>query len=165
MTQTPLKEPRPDSKIFNVYEATLGGKIIQDRLWFFTAGRFRKRDTQQSLFRQPADTYTSSDKEQRLQGKLTGQIGSKHTMVGTYLDVRQEQLNNCFGNCYETTALDSPRKLPNSFATIDYNGILTSNFLLEATYARQQYKFVGGGGFSPPCCEPRPSSIRARRTR
>src|SRR4029077_9782067 len=46
--QTPLKEPRPASNLNDVYEGTLGGRIVRDRLWFFGAGRYRKRDSQQS---------------------------------------------------------------------------------------------------------------------
>ena len=145
--QTPLGEPRPDSKLFNVYEGTLGGRIVRDRLWFFGAGRYRKRDSQQSLFRQPNNVYTLTDTEKRLEGKLTAQLTPKHSVVGSYLDIHQDQINNCFGNCYEITSLDSPRKLPNSFATINYNGVITNNLLLEASYARQLFKFVGGGGF------------------
>jgi len=145
--QTPVGEPRPDSDLQNRYEGTFGGRILRDRLWFFTAGRFRKVDQQNSLLRQPSQTYTFNDKERRLQGKLTGAIGGKHTLVATYLDIKEDQTNNCFGGCYEVTALDSPRSLPNSFATLDYNGIITNNFLIEASYAKQQYRFVGGGGF------------------
>jgi carboxypeptidase family protein/TonB-dependent receptor-like protein len=146
-SQTPLNEPRPDSKLFNVYEGTLGGRVLRDRLWFFTAGRYRKRDSQESLFRQPSKTYTFVDKERRLEGKLTAQISPQHSIVGSYFDIKQDQINNCFGNCYEVTSLDSPRSLPNSFASINYNGILSNSTALEASYARQQYKFVGGGGF------------------
>ena len=145
--QTPLGEPRPNSKLFNVYEGTLGGRVMRDRLWFFTAGRYRKRDAQESLFRQPTQTYTFVDKEQRLEGKLTAQITPKHSVVGSYFDIKQSQINNCFGNCYETTSLDSPRKLPNSFLSLNYNGLITNSTALEASYARQQYRFVGGGGF------------------
>ena len=145
--QTPLKEPRPESKINPVYEGTFGGRLLRDRLWFFTAGRYRKRDSQESLFRQPTQTYTFADKEQRLEGKLTAQITPKHSLVGSYLDIKRDQLNNCFGSCYEATSLDSPRKLPNSFATLNYNGLLTNSIALEASYARQLFKFVGGGGF------------------
>src|SRR5207253_6649726 len=132
-SQTPLGEPRPDSKLFNVYEGTLGGRIVRDRLWFFTAGRYRKRDEQQSLFRQPDNTYAFTDTEKRLEGKLTAQITPKHSLVGSYVDVHDDQINNCFGNCYEVTSLDSPRKLPNSFATLHYNGVLTNSLLLEAS--------------------------------
>jgi len=145
--QTPLKEPRPDSKLFNVYEGTAGGRLIRDRLWFFAAGRYRKRDSQQSLFRQPQATYPFTDTEKRLEGKLTAQITPKHSLVGSYVDVKDSQINNCFGNCYETTALDSPRKLPNSFATLNYNGMISNNSAIEASYARQRFSFVGGGGF------------------
>jgi hypothetical protein len=146
-SQTPLNEPRPASKLFDVYEGTLGGRVLRDRLWFFAAGRYRKRDSQQSLFRQPSQTYTFDDKERRLEGKLTAQITPKHSVVGSYFDIKQDQINSCFGNCYEVTSLDSPRSLPNSFASINYNGLLSNSTALEASYARQQYRFVGGGGF------------------
>lgn len=155
--QTPLNEPRPDSKLNSVYEGTFGGRIIKDRLWFFTAGRYRKRDLQQSLFRQPNATYPQTDTEKRLEGKLTAQITPKHSLVGSYIDVRDAQINNCFGNCYETISLDSPRKLPNSFATLNYNGMLTNNALIEASYARQKFSFVGGGGF--PTADPALSTV------
>src|SRR5262249_38972625 len=77
-SQTPLKEPRPDSKMLNMYEGTAGGRIVRDRLWFFAAGRYRKRDQPESLFRQPHATYPTSDTEKRFEAKLTGQITPKH---------------------------------------------------------------------------------------
>ncbi|HJT18152.1 MAG TPA: TonB-dependent receptor, partial [Thermoanaerobaculia bacterium] len=155
--QTPLGEPRPDSKLNSVYEGTFGGRIVRDRLWFFAAGRYRDRSLQQSLFRQPQVTYPNTDKEQRLEGKLTAQITPKHSLVGSYIDVKDSQTNNCFGNCYELISLDSPRKLPNSFATINYNGMLTNNSLIEASYAQQKFKFVGGGAF--PTQDPALSTV------
>jgi len=145
--QTPLKEPRPDSKMLGTYEGTLGGRIVRDRLWFFAAGRYRDRNQPQSLFRQPQITYPTSDKETRVEGKLTGQISPKHSLVASYISTVDKQVNNCFGNCYETISLDSPRKLPNSFATLNYNGMLTNNATLEASIAQQKFKFEGGGGF------------------
>ncbi|HUJ13314.1 MAG TPA: TonB-dependent receptor [Thermoanaerobaculia bacterium] len=144
--QTPLGEPRPDSKLFNVYEGTLGGRIVRDRLWFFAAGRYRNRDLQQSLFRQPQATYINADDERRYEAKLTAQITPKHSLIGSYVDVRDSQTNNCAGNCYELSTLDTPRKLPNSFATLNYNGMLSNNALVEASFARQTLKFEGGGG-------------------
>jgi hypothetical protein len=145
--KTPLGETRAASSIQPTYEGTFGGRIIQDRLWFFTAGRYRKRDTQNFLFNSsPSVPYVFSDKERRLEGKLTGQVTPKHSLVLSYIDIKRDQVNNCFGNCYELSALDTPRSLPNKFATIDYNGVVTNSFLLEAAYSRQTFKFVGGGG-------------------
>jgi hypothetical protein len=145
--KTPIGEQRAAGKLQNQYEGTFGGRIIQDRLWFFTAGRYRKRDTQSFLFNSsPSIPYAFDDKERRLEGKLTGQITPKHSLVLSYIDIKRDQVNNCFGNCYELSALDSPRSLPNKFTTLDYNGVITNSFLLEGAYSRQTFKFVGGGG-------------------
>jgi outer membrane receptor protein involved in Fe transport len=144
-----LKEARPDSKIFNSYEATLGGRIVRDRLWFFTAGRYYKLDTQAFLGTvaagESAIPYSRSDKERRLEGKLTGQLTPRHTLVGTIFDIKRDQLNNPFGRPLELSALDASRSLPQRFYTGNYNGVITNNFLVEATYARQDFKFVGSG--------------------
>ena len=37
------------------------------------------------------------------------------------------------------------RSLPNTLASVIYNGILTSNLLLEASYAQKDFAFVGSG--------------------
>src|SRR5207237_5509808 len=42
--QTPAHEAR-ESSLSHVWEATLGGRLVRDRVWFFTAGRWAKNDT------------------------------------------------------------------------------------------------------------------------
>src|SRR5258708_10602545 len=95
--KTPLNETRAASKLGNQYEGTFGGRLIKDRLWFFTAGRYRKRDTQNFLFNSnPSVPFTFNDKERRLEGKLTGQITPKPSLVLSYIDIKRDQINNCF---------------------------------------------------------------------
>ncbi|HXI13444.1 MAG TPA: TonB-dependent receptor [Thermoanaerobaculia bacterium] len=148
-----LKEPRPDDEIFHTYEATLGGRIIRDRLWFFGAGRDYSLETQ-ALFGKTKATetavpYQRGDQERRLEGKLTGQITPRNTLVGTFFDINREQVNNAFGTPLEASALDVGRALPQQFYTINYNGVITNSFLLEATYARQDFSFEGSGADAP----------------
>jgi hypothetical protein len=152
---------RPTSKIQPTYEATLGGRIIRDRLWFFTAGRMRDISTQNFLGTLPADSafpgngngttfsYNFGDKERRLDGKLTGQLSPRHTLVGTYFDIKRDQTNDPFGIPFEASSLDASRSLPNTFYTLNYNGVLTNNFLVEGTYAKQVFKFVNSGADGP----------------
>ncbi|MGA7614593.1 MAG: carboxypeptidase regulatory-like domain-containing protein [Thermoanaerobaculia bacterium] len=129
----------------DVYEATLGGRIIRDRLWFFTAGRYYKTDNQAQLGMSDV-SYTVGDKERRVEAKLTGQITPKHTLVGSYLDISRDQTNNCFVYCLELTNLDVSRSLPNDFKVVQYNGILTNSLLLEANYSQKHFTFKGSGG-------------------
>jgi outer membrane receptor for ferrienterochelin and colicin len=144
---------RPASKLQSQYEATLGGRIIRDRLWFFAAGRQFNRDLQNLFAKttptEPTMTWPFSDHERRLEGKLTGQLTPKHTLVGSYFTIDRKQKNNCSFGCLEAIQLDASRSLPNNFTSFDYNGIITNNFLIEGTYARQIFKFVDSGADAP----------------
>ena len=104
---------KQDDKINPVYEATLGGPFLRDRLWFFGAGRSARlsdiKQTEPGLARagdQDANgnpiaagtpvtplTYPHGTKERRLEGKLTGSIGSKHTLVASYMDINASETN------------------------------------------------------------------------
>ena len=42
--------------------------------------------------------------------------------------------------------IDLARSLPNDFKTLHYNGVITSSFLLEASYAQKNFTFEGSGG-------------------
>jgi outer membrane receptor for ferrienterochelin and colicin len=132
--------------ISSVYEATLGGRIIRDRLWFFAAGRNEKSALSAETvvtkipFAQPLD-------EKRYEGKLTAQITSKHSLVGSYLDVKRVEGNNRFGNVVDLASL-TDRELPNSLKGIHYNGVITDNLLIEAGYNKMNFAFVGGGAMT-----------------
>src|SRR5687768_4986786 len=104
--ETEFTEAQED-KINPVYEATVGGPIMRDRIWFFGAGRFSEtediRQTVPGLARagdQDANgnplpvgtqitpiTYPHSNEETRMEGKVTASITSKHSVVGSYLDI------------------------------------------------------------------------------
>jgi hypothetical protein len=140
-------EGQPDftDTINSVYEGTFGGRIIRDRLWFFTAGRSTENTTDFS-FANSTVPYQFNDKETRLEGKLTAQITSKHNLMASYLDVQRPQGPNCFLSCFEPRNLDELRETPNSFATAHYSGIFTSNLLAEINYSRKKFSFEGSGG-------------------
>jgi outer membrane receptor for ferrienterochelin and colicin len=129
--------------INSVYEGTLGGRIIRDRLWFFGAGRNEKSATSAETvvskiaFTQPVD-------EKRYEAKLTGQITAKHSLVGSFLDVKRKEGNNRFGNVVDLESL-TDRELPNNLKALHYNGVITNNLLIEAGYNKMNFAFVGGG--------------------
>ncbi|HKO55348.1 MAG TPA: TonB-dependent receptor [Thermoanaerobaculia bacterium] len=134
-----------------VYEGTFGGRIIRDRLWFFLAGRYAKLSSQRSFTASPngnpnPPTFVFADENKRYEAKLTGQITPNHTLVASYLDIKNPQTNNCFIACYEPLNLDTQRSLPNNFYSFHYNGILTNSFLLEANYSKKKFTFEGSGG-------------------
>ena len=126
-----------------VYEATLGGRIIRDRLWFFGAGRMT--EASESFFTTLTNIpYVRQREEQRFEGKLTGQLTQRHNLVASYLDVTDDLINDRQFLVMDLTSLIS-RSLPNSLMAVQYNGILTNNLLLEGNYAEKKYAFVGSG--------------------
>jgi len=141
-------EPDPIDKVNSVYEGTIGGRIIRDRLWFFGAGRDSKTSNS-GTFYQSNIQFPTGVKERRYEVKLTGQVTPKHSLVGSYLDIKLDQTNNCFISCIEASNIDTSRSLPNNFKTAHYNGIITSNFLLEAGWSKKYFAFVGSGGDFP----------------
>lgn len=141
---TPLDEPKGESELNEVYEATLGGRIIRDRLWFFTAGRFFERETPE-FFTESTTPFTYGREQTRLEGKLTGQITQKHSLVGSYLDLQDEETNYCAFGCWEPSTLDESREVPQEKMAITYNGVMTSNFLVEALYSASELRFIDSG--------------------
>ena len=132
--------------INSVYEGTLGGRIIRDRLWFFTAGRSEKTNSSAETVgtRVP---FTQVQDQTRIEAKLTGQITSRHRVVASYLDVATKQTNNLFGNVVDLASLTN-RELPNTLRALHYNGVLTENLFVEGQYSEMDFAFVGGGAMS-----------------
>lgn len=129
-----------------VYEGTFGGRIVRDRLWYFTAGRYAKTDTQRFLFGSPASPFTNGDKNTRYEAKLTAQITPKHSIIGSYMNIKNPQTNICFVFCYEFSNIDPSRELPNNFKTLHYSGIFTNNLLGELNWSKKYFAFKDSGG-------------------
>ncbi len=137
-------QAKPQDKINPVYEATLGGYAWRDRLWFFGAGRKAKTATQRSTAFTNIQFNNTID-EKRYEGKLTGQITPKHSLVASYLDIKLTELNNSFGSILDPESIVPSRQLPNSLKTIHYSGIITNNLLLEGQWAKKEFAFVNSG--------------------
>jgi outer membrane receptor protein involved in Fe transport len=147
-------QAKPIDKTNNVYEETLGGYILRDRIWFFGAGRQAKTSNQASTLAVTSTTnpfrnlaainYTHADNQSRYEGKLTGNIGAKHSIVGSYLKVRETENNNVFLNVYDTASLVN-RELPNALYSAHYSGAMTNNLLLEGQYSRRTFAFINAG--------------------
>jgi hypothetical protein len=162
--ETPLTVEQED-KINPVYEATLGGPFLRDRLWFFGAGRFaeteRIRQTVPGNARQGDQdangnqipvgtpltpiTYPNATEETRLEGKLTGSLTNKHTAVISYLDVAASETNQTGQTIMDLDSLVKERETPNTLLAVNYNGVLTSRLFVEGQYNKKDFAFVGSG--------------------
>ncbi|MEW5876874.1 MAG: carboxypeptidase regulatory-like domain-containing protein [Acidobacteriota bacterium] len=142
------QEPTPktvarDDKVNHTYEATLGGRIIRDRLWFFLAGRQRSLETtgQTAITQIP---YPITEDELRWETKLTFSLNPSHRFVGSYTKRDRDQGNNSFGTVMDLRSLYD-RSLPEYLMVFNYNGAIGNNFFVEAQYSERELKFVNSG--------------------
>ncbi|MGZ8796229.1 MAG: TonB-dependent receptor [Thermoanaerobaculia bacterium] len=141
---------RPKSNFDEAYEGTLGGYALRDRLWFFGAGRKATSPpagvTNPRFTRRTNLAYSTINDEKRYEGKLTGQITQKHSVVGSYTAIDAKQTGGRFTSAIYDTASLTDRKDPESLFSLNYNGILTQNLLIESLYSKHDYKIGVGGG-------------------
>lgn len=135
----------PLHQINNQYEGTLGGRIVRDRLWFFTAGRHvEKKETRQTTFTNIA--FPFRDKDRRFEAKLTAQLAANHSIVGAYTDEHDRATNTVAGRTSRVMDLRglAPYDQPRSLLALNYNGVLVQNFLLEGQFSRMRDRFTQG---------------------
>ena len=152
---TPLDETLLD-KLSETYEGTLGGRIIRDRLWFFTAGRYVKASAQ-NFFTQSTQSFTTTSEQKRIEGKLTGQITPKHSLIGSFLNLKADITDRCLApvSCWDASSLSEQETQPQDLYSLNYNGILTNNLLIEGFWSKSDLKFNGSGA---PTGDPRTST-------
>ncbi|MGH9364776.1 MAG: TonB-dependent receptor [Thermoanaerobaculia bacterium] len=133
------------NKTDQVYEATLGGRILRDHIWFFGGARLNKTDLQ----RFTAFTnipYNNPTDEKRYEGKLTLNLTSSQSVYASYINNKNDESNNAFLPIMDEASIVPVRSLPNSLLAINYNGVLGRNLVVEALYSKKKFAFVNSGG-------------------
>ncbi|HSP16715.1 MAG TPA: TonB-dependent receptor [Thermoanaerobaculia bacterium] len=144
-SSTPLKEKLLD-KLSQTYEGTFGGRIIADRLWFFTAGRYVNASAQ-NFFLQSTQSFNTQSTQKRIEAKFTGQINPKHSVVASILKLTANITDRCLANgCWDPASLSEKETQPQDLYSGNYNGILTNNLLVEAFASKSDLKFQHSGG-------------------
>jgi len=144
-SQTPFGENREDS-INDVFEATFGGYLWKDRIWFFTAAR--ERDL--SGFGQTSLTnisFPTTSEETRLEGKLSFALSPSHQIQVGAVDIDDKRDGNVQGNgAIDLGAVIDGVAFPEESFSAIYTGILSDSFFVEAQYAERSLEFLGIGG-------------------
>jgi hypothetical protein len=138
-----VKPTKRLDKVNERYEATLGGFILKDRLWYFLAGRDVKTATSAAttLTQVP---FTVGTDQQRLEGKATISPYEGHRVIASYIKVDNTDLGNFFGTIMDTASVLN-RKTPQELTAINYTGVLTDNFFVEAQYSKRKFTFENSG--------------------
>jgi hypothetical protein len=132
-------------KLSNIYEATFGGPILRDHLWFFAAAHKEQTSTsnQTPVTGYP---YNVNVTNKRPEGKLTGTIGGSHTLQADYIDNPVRRNNEIQVTPIDTTAIAHNSLRVNYGYVGNYSGVLSSNMFAEARYSKKVFRFVGVGG-------------------
>jgi hypothetical protein len=130
---TPYPNDRRLDKIIPTYEATLGGPILHDRLWFFGAARMREL----TEGRTTSYTNLAFDRvfdEKRYEGKLTWALNKSHTFKGAYTHISSATTGQTYSTVMDLASVYAP-KVPQDLLSLNFTGILTPSFFVEAHYA------------------------------
>ncbi len=59
--------------------------------------------------------------------------------------MKRTEFNNFFGSVYDYNSLVAARELPNSLEALAYNGVITSNLLVEGQVSQKKFAFINSG--------------------
>jgi hypothetical protein len=144
--QTPALETR-ESTLNHVFESTLGGYVVRDRLWFFTAGRWAKNDTARQTVAVPgadAISYAEGNDQKRWEAKLTGQVTAGQSVTASGFGIGTKGTNVRFNNNIYDLASLTTRNDPESLLAVHYNAVVRPMLLAEAHYSARKFSDRSG---------------------
>jgi outer membrane receptor protein involved in Fe transport len=136
---------RPDD-LGKTFQATLGGPIVRDRLWFFTAGRWQDTTNSQPL-PQTGIQFNDVDEDRRYEVKLTGTIAKNHTVQGSYFKNSLEEGRVTFPFSIDP-ATQIHAETPSDRIVANYRGVLRKDLFVEGQVSRKKLGFRNQGGTS-----------------
>jgi outer membrane receptor protein involved in Fe transport len=141
-SSSPFGEDRED-KINKVYQVTLGGPVIKDRLWFFAGGRKIPSQVTNKTTGGTSESFSQSLDEKRYQGKLRWAINPSHLADLSYLNFDSTRDNDDGLPAGDDTALGR-RADPRKTTTLSYQGVLSANSFVELQATRKRVSIQGG---------------------
>ena len=136
------------SVLNKTYEATAGGPILPDKLWFFGAGRFAKNTTSNSL---PATgiKYDTRQRQQARRGEVhRDAVRESDRSRGTSRPIRRPRRSRPSAATRSIPATLVTRNTPNNVFGANWRGVLGSKLFAEAAYSQRHFSFLDAGGSS-----------------
>ena len=140
---TPYGEDR-STDVSQEYQATVGGPVIRDRIWFFgglwTAPVSATNDTTEFT----NETITTKYEEERWHLKLRAALTPSHMVEGSYFKFDSES-GNRIGLPAGNALAVGVRRDPRSTATFNYQGVFGSNTYGELQLTQKKVSIIEGG--------------------
>jgi hypothetical protein len=134
------------SDVSENYEATLGGPIVKDKLWFFAAGRLANTSTQQT-FSETGINHVDVNDNKRGEFKATASPSSRNTFQLNYINNSTTLTEAPFSFSIDPHTIFNGSE-PNSILGANWHGVLKSNLLAEVGYSQRKFAFQNEGGTS-----------------
>ena len=147
--ETPFEKSRNTeraSKLSPTYEATAGGPIVRDRLWYFGGARI-ERTTTQGAFAQTGAAVTSRNENTRYEAKLTGTPLAGHTVQGSFIDNATHLRQPALPVSIDPATFTTP-STPNRLFAASWRGVLAPRTFATAQYSQKSWKLENAGGSS-----------------
>ncbi|MFB3855216.1 MAG: carboxypeptidase regulatory-like domain-containing protein [Vicinamibacterales bacterium] len=138
----PLGDQKTD-QVVPVYEATFGGPIMKDKLWFFTDGRYTN-NKQQRVLDYTLLSYPWSQSDKRYEGKGTWAITPQNTIKASYTRKWIWTTNNTSNSPMDLASLYS-NGTTDTLTAINYTGVISSKLFAEAQFSRKTMTTVDTG--------------------
>jgi len=139
--RTPLTVDRED-EINQIWEGTLGGALLRDRLWYFLAGRdFSISRQGQTFF---GEAYPTHHDQTRSETKLTFSPHPHHRLTFSWLDVDDEQQNVAEYTPADRQSLSPTISEPLGLLSLSYAGVLNERLFVEALFSNRDAELLRG---------------------
>jgi outer membrane receptor for ferrienterochelin and colicin len=148
--ETPYEKDRGlerEGDLNKIYQATFGGPVMRDRLWFFLAAQQEETDNALVLA-VTGIPFNTVQQNERWQAQLSGAITSSHSVQISYTDNTTDQLRvRSSSRVIDELGLID-RNFPNVGWSAAYNGVLTNSLFGEVRYSEKEFGFRNAGGSS-----------------
>jgi hypothetical protein len=144
-------EPAPPGGADHALEATVGGFLRRDRLWFFLAARGARNSARGFTFGTNVPFQSRRD-DRRTQAKLTAALSARHSLVASWVATSLAETNvthgRTNGRVLDVGALIPEREEPIRFLAVTSTNLLPAQWFVEAHYSARSSRLQGNGGRS-----------------
>ena len=141
---SPFGEVQEDD-LQEVYQGTVGGYILQDRLWFFGGLRTFPDLSVAETTQATGESVTRTDAEDRWQIKLRGAPMANHIFDVSHLDYERERSNRAGLAAGDLPAHTGMRLDDRTADTVSYQGVITPTTFLEIRGTQKEVAIASGG--------------------